>query len=98
MKEFVGSYFSLLPKTPSFIFKRYVVCIVYNSDPHPYFFTSSVMQNLVLFQLVDVYRLLEDEIDAPSVALQVIQGKPRLLSLSTLARARDVNPVGLGPI
>ena len=33
---------------------------------------------LCFFQLVDVYRLLEDQIDVPSVALQVAQGKALL--------------------
>ena len=34
--------------------------------------------NLCYLQLVDVYRLLEDQIDVPSVALEVARGKASL--------------------
>lgn len=73
MKESVGSFFLLLLKTPNFMFKRFVKLT------NQLIFTGSYKSNSIMpFQLVDVYRLLEDQIDVPSVALQVAQGKASL--------------------
>lgn len=52
------------------------VCKVYYKSA--YLYRSYKPNSIMPFQLVDVYRLLEDQIDVPSVALQVAQGKASL--------------------